>query len=77
MNPFAIPNDPKAQLVNAAIQKLVEIRGKLERNLDVQAIKSTFLESDPEYIEALRKEAFAKKYHRYLSDKILDLELTT
>jgi len=75
--PFAIPNDPRAQLVNSAIRQLVAVRTKLIRNLDVAKIKNSFNENDPEFIEAVKKEAFNAKYLKLLDAKILELELTT
>lgn len=75
--PFAVPNDPRTKHINAAIRQLVKIRSKLERSMAVVAVKSSFLESDPEYVEAIKKENFNKKYLKYLNDQITNLELTT
>ena len=75
--PFAIPNDPNAKLVNSAIRQLVVIRTNLIRNLDVANAKNSFNENDPEFIAAVKKEAFNKKYLKLLDAKILELELTT
>ena len=75
--PFAIPNDPRVAETNANIIKLVAIRSEAERNLNVVAIRSPFLENDPDYIAALALEAKSKKNLQYINDVLFLLENNT